>query len=386
MTDVNGFRRRITILSDPYLKALLDILGKGATGRNELVVSNHDVHEFRKLVLLSDRHATDYYLFLYFQKYSHLILPDQLSCLRDKITRQAIRSLGQLGELISICQHFNNRGLKYTIIKGPHLARMLYGNSAVKVSVDLDILMVNPENLFDFHSVFINAGYSCYEQKLLTGSWKQKLYISAKREVHYFKRKSGCTIDLHVKPLANTIITQHWCRNFFSDLQYLPFEGITIPVMPPEKYFVYLCHHGASHQFSRLGWLLDIRNFYNRQIEILRIDIILSVAAYLNTQRSVYLTFYLLEGMFNDPMPEKIKKAMGPTGRTIEWLAMNCLKSISYEKGDNLTLRARFGRIVYLMKLTKDLAGKVDVVLSVFLRHLMQILFGHKGGLIRKGD
>jgi hypothetical protein len=254
---------------------------------------------------------------------------------------------------------------------------MLYGNSAVKVSVDLDILMVNPEDLFDFHAVFINAGYGCHEQKLLTGSWKQKLYITAKREVHYFNPVAKCAVDLHVKPLANTIITQHRCRDFLSDLQYIPFESITIPVLPPEKYFVYLCHHGACHQFARLGWLLDIRNFYNQKKEILVTDKILSIADSLKIERSVYLAFYILEGLFHIPMPDKIKQEMGRSG-IMEWLALNCLKAISYEKGDSLTLKARFNRIVYLIKLNNSLAGKVDIVLSVFMRHLVQFLFGRK--------
>jgi hypothetical protein len=185
-------------------------------------------------------------------------------------------------------------------------------------------------------------------------------------------------VDLHVKPLANTIITRYRCRNFFSDLQYLPFEGITVPVLPPEKYFVYLCHHGACHQFSRLGWLLDIRSFYDQQKEIMVMDKILFVADSIKTGRSVCLAFYLLEGLFHVPMPEKIKQAIGHSG-TIEWLAKNCLKAIAYEKGDDLKIKARFDRIFYLMRLTRSLAGKVDVVLSVLLRHLVLFIFRPKG-------
>jgi hypothetical protein len=316
-------------------------------------------------------------LLLYFQQYSHLILPDQQSYLKEKLTHQAVRSLGKLSELISICSKCNEKGLQYAIIKGPHLARMLYGNSAVKVSVDLDILMVNQKDLLDFHNVFIEAGYRCHEQRFLTGSWKQKLFIAAKMELHYSNPMARCTVDLHVKPMANTIITQFRCRDFFSDLQYVPFEGITVPVLPPEKYFVYLCYHGACHQFSRLGWLMDIRNFYYQKKEIMVMDKILSIARSIKTERSVFLAFSLLEGLFNVPMPEKVKHVMDHRG-TIEWLAVNCLKAISYEKGESLTLKARLIRIVYLIKLTKGFAGKADVILSLFLRHLVKFLFGHK--------
>ena len=363
---------------DPRIETLLRILDANITLTESPITENGGINEFNRLILLSARHKTDYYLFSYFQRNPNLISTVHLNQLRERMTRQAVRSLQQLNELISICRNFNKAELPYAIIKGPHLARMLYGTSAVKVSVDLDILMVNPEDLFGFHAVFIHAGYTCYEQKLLNSAWKRMLYVSAKREVHYFNRIAGCAVDLHVKPFANTILTQWRHRNFFSDLERIPFEGITIPVLPPEKYFVYLCHHGACHQFARLGWLMDIRNFYDQRKEILVMDKILSVAGSMNTKRSVTLAFYMLEALFHDPVPEKIKQTTDRSG-TLEWLVVNCLKAVSHEKGESLTPKARFDRIVYLVKLTKGFAGKVDVVLSVLLRHLVLLLFGPKG-------
>ena len=359
---------------DPHIKTLLRILNAYAIRNDTPVAGSFTIEEFSQLSLLSAKHKTNYHLFTYFLQYQHLISPEQLLQLRDKMTRQAKRSLRQLNELLSLCSSLNNRGIRYAIIKGPHMARMLYGKEAVKVSVDLDILMVDPDDLPAFHEVFITAGYTCFEQRLLTSTWKQRLFVSAKREVHYFNRNTRCAIDLHVKPLANTIITRYRCSDFFSDLRHLPFEGITIPVLPPEKYFVYLCHHGACHMFSHLGWLLDIRNFFNQQKEMLSIEKILSVAGSINTERSVYLAFYLLEDLFNVAITEKIKRTMG-CSKTIEWLALNCLKAISYQKGGNLTLKARFDRIIYLVRLTRGITGKVDVVLGVSLRHLVLILF-----------
>lgn len=376
MADISIIKQLTRELFDSQLLVLLNILNAVVNQTVSPLVPLNDNY-FTRLLALSCKNRTNFYLFMYFQRHKHLVLTISLQQIHERMTRQAARSLRQLNELILICTKFNNLNLQYAIIKGPHLARMLYGNSAVKVSVDLDILMVNPEDLFSFHAVFINAGYNCHEQKLLTVSWKRNLYISAKRELHFFNPIVKCAVDLHVKPFANTILTHRRHRNFFSDLERIPFEGITIPILPSEKYFVYLCHHGACHQFARLGWLLDIRNFYNQQKEILVMDKILSVAGSMNTKRSVFLAFYLLEALFDVTMPEKIRQTTDHPG-TIQWLAVNCLKAISYTKGESLTLKARFDRIVYLVKLTKGFAGKVDVVLSVFLRHLVLLFFGPK--------
>jgi hypothetical protein len=181
-----------------HLRGLLDILNIKATGDNISSVDCAENKEFQKLIALSRWHAVDYYLLYYFQQYPHLISADQQQQLREKMTRRSITSLRQLSELITLCQSINNRDLQYAIIKGPHLARMLYGNESVKISADLDILMVNSHDLEDFHRALYDLGYVCYEKKILSRIWKKKLYIAAKRELHYFNSTARCAVDLHV--------------------------------------------------------------------------------------------------------------------------------------------------------------------------------------------
>lgn len=362
----------------PTIRALFHIVnadGLPYEGQTELLFRD----SFPEITSLFSRHRIMYHLFMFLQKNENLLSAHSLSLLRERISRQAVRSLEQLGELIIVCRNLNQAGLKYTAIKGPHLARMLYGNSVVKVSVDLDLLMINHEDLAGFRGIFSRIGFECFEGNLLNGSWMQKLYVCAKREIHFYNRNTRCTVDLHAKPLANTIITRHRFNELFSDLQYLPFEGITIPVFPPEKYFVYLCHHGACHRFERLGWLLDIRSFYHQQKETMDPGKILSVAASLNILQSVFLAFYLLEGFFNDPVPDFIRKKMNRSA-VIDSLAVHCLKAICREAGKSLSIGERFRRIYYLMRLTRGFAGKTDVVISVILRHLARWLLHKKTG------
>lgn len=373
MADFQKFKQYIDGLFTPQLKVLLQMLKDELPGDFETKISSVDKDEYAKLTVLSSRHKTDYYLLIYFQRAPSLISPELLDPLREKMTRQAVRSLGQLNELIALCKGLNLKGIRYAVIKGPHLARMLYGNAAVKVSVDLDIMMVDPDDLHAFHEVFVEAGYSCIEQKLLTGTWKQRMFISAKREVHYFNSKAGCAVDLHVKPLANTILTANRYKDFFSDIEQVPFEGITIPVLPAEKYFVYLCYHGACHQFSRLGWLLDILNFYRLKRDTLDVEKMMVVARSLNMERPLGLAFAMINILFDADIPEKIKSSVMDY-RLMDKLVRDCLKAISMERGEDLQLRARYDRMAYLIKLNKGFAAKVDVVLSMVMRQWVLML------------
>ena len=356
------------------LKDLLNIVNSVTSGSVETAIMTVDKEEYNMLVALSARHKTDYYLFSYFQQNPSPALVEEQNRLREKITRQAVKSLNQLNELISLCKRLNEEGLYYAVIKGPHLARMLYGKEAVKVSVDLDIMMVNRNDLRAFHEVFLGAGYACAEQRLMTGTWKQRLFVSAKREVHYFNRKAQCAIDLHVKPLANSILTAYRYRDFFADIEQDGFEGITMPVLPTEKYFVYLCYHAACHRFSRLAWLLDIVNFYRLKKDQMDDEKILAVARSLNMERPAWLAFAMMNLLFDVEISKEINSLLNQY-RPLKWMVKSCLKAIAYEKGEDLKLRARFDRMIYLIRLNKGIAGKVDVVVSVILRNIVLALF-----------
>jgi len=375
MDDFYAPKQLIDHYFHSQLKVLLNILNAEKSEKVTPALTAIDKDEYKQLFSISFRHKTDYYLFTYFQQYPNLIPSEQLQQIREKMTQQAVKSLRQLSELISLCKVLNKKGIQYVIIKGPHLARRLYGNAAVKVSVDLDILMVKPDDLPAFHVALTSAGYACVEQKLMTGTWKQRLFVSAKREVHYYNRVAGCAIDLHVKPLANTILTAHRYKDFFTDIEQAPFEGITIPVLPPEKYFIYLCYHGACHQFSRLAWLMDIRIFYLQIRDTMDGDKILSVARSLNMERMVLLAFMMLNLLFEVEIPGSIRSSVEHSSR-LKKLVINCLVAISLERGGDLKLKPRFDRMVYLIRLNEGLTAKVDVLLSMVMRQGVGVVFG----------
>jgi hypothetical protein len=356
--------------SDPHIKVLLDILNANISGYNRPPANAEYINEFSTLIALSGKHGTDTYVYLFFQQNPHLISPAQLCLTREMIKRQAVKSLRQLHELISICSNFDKRSVKYSVIKGPHLTRLLNGKKTVKVSADLDILMVNPGDLMDFHRVLTGMGYHCAEPEIMAGKWWKRLFFMGKREAHYYCQASECSVDLHVRPFANTIITRRLYGNFFSDLTRVAFEGITIPVLPDEKYFIYLCHHAACHQFSRLAWLLDIRNFYRMKQDKIDVGKILAIAKSLNMTRSLYLAFYMMKIIFNAEIPAEIDSSTGKS-RILGKLAKNSLKVLTYGKKEDLKWRARFDRMIYLIRLNTSIAGKADVLLSIILRRLV---------------
>jgi len=55
-------------------------------------------------------------------------------------------------------------------------------------------------------------------------------------------------------------------------------------------------------------------------------------------------------------------------------LAGVCFRSIAYKTGDDLTLRARIIRILFLFKITEGITGKIDLIISVLMRKLVKFI------------
>jgi hypothetical protein len=352
------------MLTDPEIKLLLQIV---TNDHQEMPLSPINIS---RLIRLAVRHKVVYQLLRFAQQYPPLFTPDQLLKLENRSRHNAQRSLTQLSEMKTIAGSFNEKGIGYVCIKGPQLARMIYGREALKESVDLDIILVDNNNLSRVHVLLSELGYTRSNLNQYPGAWRRKIFLTAKREVHYFNQQNKCSIDLHIRPGANTYITEKRFKGFLSRLKAFDLEGKSIPVLPDEAYFVYLCYHGALHQFSRLAWLLDIRAFM--QIKSAKLDFsqVSFIARSLQLERCVYLAFVLLKDYFgeepvgkNDNMPARMR-----------FLAASCHRMLDREPQYGLSLRGRIDKFIYIMVLLKGLAAKIDWIYGIIMRQLIRII------------
>lgn len=324
-----------------------------------------------RLIQLAERHKVVYQLLLFAQQHETLFTGEQIEKLNSRCRNMALHSLTQLHELKRIAAVFNEKGMGYLCIKGPQLSRMIYGREALKESVDLDIMLLHQEDLTEAHTILSGLGYTRSNLNRYKGKTIRKIFLIAKREVQYFNRESRCAIDLHIRPGANTYLTAKYFKDFFSDLQKIDLEGTVVPVLSDEVYFVYLCYHGALHQFSRLAWLLDIRAFLALKRDTLDYEKLLAVARSLRTERSVFLAMMLLQLYFKDEMPNALACRIRKNKR-MHYLVRICAKMLSCEPGYPGSFRGRAGKIMYIMMLVKGIDGKIDWFYGIFMRFVVK--------------
>ncbi len=322
------------------------------------------------LTQLALRHKQAYPLLQFARQNPDLFPEDLIPQIENHCRKSAFQSLSQLNELKRIAGRLHDGGILNVVIKGPQLSRMLYGREAMKESVDLDIMLANGNDLEAVHALLTEAGYTRSNLNDYPGKIRRKLFLIAKREVSYYNPGNRIAIDLHIRPGANTYLTEHRFSDFFQRLQQYDLEGTPVTILSDEAYFVYLCYHGALHQFGRLAWLADIRAFLRIKAEKMDFSEIQTIAKKWRVTNCVDLALRLIKDYFQE---EYVTYTL-PESWRLNYLA-SCCKKVLYQKpGYGMALSGRINKIIFIVFLLEGLAARTDWFYGIMMRKLVPLL------------
>ena len=343
---------------------LLKIL-KG--GSDQLWPDNHFDEE--KLMRLAEMHRVTHQLYVFAQDHTGILNSSRVEMLSDRCRKNALHSLEQLQELIRITGEFQQAGIPVVVLKGPQLARMVYGREALKESLDLDLLLVHGTDLEKAHLLLTGSGYTRSNLNAHRGKLSRKIFLIAKREVYYFNPGNKSHIDLHARAGANTYLTDGLFHHIFSELETFDLDGHPVTIFAREQYLVYLCYHGALHQFSRLGWLMDIRAFVKAHQEMMNYEKAIALARENKSETCLFLAFSLLEKYFDDEVPEVLKHLI-PGKKRFILLVKSCYKMLLRDPDYGLTLAGRTNKLSYIMRLINNIPGRADWLFGISMRYV----------------
>ena len=155
-------------------------------------------------------------------------------------------------ELAGIFRLFQENGIRALALKGPLLARQLYGAVSLRSYTDLDIY-VDPARYMEARDLLIQKGYHPSDH---IETQKQLRYTMGNPIFHHTDLAKGTVcIELHWKSL---------------DLEPVSFEslyqrrradqlcGTEVACLAPADCFCLLLRHGVHHGFSQLKWIMDL--------------------------------------------------------------------------------------------------------------------------------
>ena len=143
--------------------------------------------------------------------------------------------------LRSTLAEFHRRGVPVIPLKGPWLGQRLYGEAALRLYADLDLLVRRT----DFSR----------SEELLTGLG----FTAAERRDDYARTwsRDNITLELH-DDVENPLAFDFGIEAAWDQAQSAGFEGVPAWLLAPSDELRFLCLHGARHRFERLSHVLDL--------------------------------------------------------------------------------------------------------------------------------
>lgn len=340
-------------------------------GENHLENSQFKNLNPEKLIELAEKHRLTPILYNYLTQHHHDFGEDVMDQIKKLTREHTLRSLNLQSELLKICNEFNRKHISYMTIKGPQLSHFLYNDGSRRVCVDLDLFLQNRDQFPTASAILQESGYRRTNYPENSSRLKQRIFNIGKHESIFINRTSRTVIDLHIRPVGNTMFSERFHKHFFSEKQLYEMNGRQIYIPSIMHYFIFLCHHGAVHGYSSLHWLADICTFYRRYP--LPPGELLKTSEILRLKRHILLSLLILNNYCGITIsPEIIKTS--EESQVMKKLYNSFHNNLMRERNHIFTLKGRYEKTIYRLRLAQGFPGKADVLLSIISRYFYRIL------------
>ncbi len=216
--------------------------------------------DWKEFVALANHHRV--YPTIQAQCAGHPQLPEQVKqWLTQKYNRNAFTMLQLSGQMQRLSALLDERGIRALQLKGPVLARLLYGDLSRRTSKDLDVL-VPMDQAQQAEELLLELGYiKTQSVPRTTDNWRWRYNHES-----YTDERTGVEIELHWR-LNGDAGKEQGFEELWSRRQTLAFGGTDVHMLGMEDLLIYLAVHGARHAWFRLRWLVDIDRLVQKHLD-----------------------------------------------------------------------------------------------------------------------
>jgi len=290
--------------AQPELQLLLACaraqLNPAATG--EIASAVAQPLDWLKAIDLASGHRLSPILSCQVQQHAAARLPETIRlCLIERFRAQTIRNFELTRELLEVLSVLEKSGVRALAFKGPVLAQQLYGDLSLREFVDLDIL-VAPNDASAVIALLPAKGF-------------RPQFILTRQQFARFQTMRSQMGLYH--PAKNVLVEVHWTLltpgYTFSPGAQIPWEssqtvsiaGRAIKTFSHETQLLFSCLHQAKHNWSRLGWLMDLAALI-RQSPAMDWQQIQNRAGSFGTARMIRVSLRLVQRFFEVTLPGSI--------------------------------------------------------------------------------
>lgn len=245
------------------LKLLISIITDGCDKDKELL-RNIQWGEFLDL---TEHHRLFPIVYKKLKNQSLYPVPSQvLLTLEAWYKRNTFHMLHLCAEMEMVSRWFLEKEVECLFLKGPLLANEIYGNTSMRTSKDLDIL-IKLSDLEKVNQILLENGYTSDKYiRTVLDDWKWKNH-----HIEYTNADTGSCLEIHWRlnpgPGKEPSFKELWNRRRESPINQYPVYLLSL-----EDLLVYLVTHGARHGWFRLRWLVDISELRKKDVSYEKVD------------------------------------------------------------------------------------------------------------------
>ena len=234
--------------------------------------------------------------------------------LRQAYLENLARNMGLYHKLGKVLELLHRDHISVIVLKGAHLAELVYGNRALRSMCDVDLL-VHKDDLMRVETVLLGIGYTPrFYDRTIKKDNKDFGYILSKRdlylEVHW-------TILPAMHP-NDVDINGQWERSRPATI-----AGFDVAVQCPEDLLLHLCLHACQHGFKPgLRYLCDIcetLQYYKGEIDWRLVQL---RARQWGVGKCVYMTLRLARELLGVILPDGLEESLKPNDFDERFIAL----------------------------------------------------------------
>jgi hypothetical protein len=263
--------------------------------------------------------------------------------------RTAMRNVRLYAELARVMRALRDHDLPFILLKGAHLAELVYENLSLRGMGDVDLL-VRESHLAAVKEVIRGLGYSQYNKTA------EKMKSASAHHLVPFEKEGAAPIEVHwtLPSIARVGAepVELWERARPAEI-----AGCRALVLAPDDLLLHTCVHASLHHRFGIGLrpLTDITAILAKYNGALDWDRLYRSAEQWHLSKSVSLTLRVASELVGAPVPDNALTQLQVNPELIRW-AKHQVLTRSNELGDAASVSPRLARFWA----TPTIGGKVQ--------------------------
>lgn len=255
--------------------------------------------DWEYLLAMADWHGLEPLLFHHLHRHAAgIVSPQVMQTLRENCNRIAQRNLILASKLQAISAHLRSRKIEHISYKGPLLGEAYYGNCALRVSSDIDIV-VPPPRLVAARDALGEIGFS----DMYGLSAAQQAAAFRFGFEHSFTAAGGLDVDLHWRVVPKFISRSLDMAGIWRRVTMARLFDCAVPTFCPEDLLVALCLHASQNHWAQLSHFCDLAQLLQVHPQ-LDWNIVCTHLGDSSTARIVYVCLDLLRRHWHAQIPK----------------------------------------------------------------------------------